>query len=374
MKFVLFSHVRHRLVNGIVYAYGPYVREMNLWVGEKDHLVIVAPLHEDTSIDSIEISFHCKSIEFIRLPMFSLMGMNNFIKTLFLFPTITFQIFRGLFKPGHLHFRLPGNVGLIASILQVFFPKRQKSFKYAGNWDPKSHQPWSYQLQKWIVTNSFLTQNATVLVYGKSDSDPLHVTDFYTATYSESDKIDQLVIEDDLIPTFRFVFLGSLIEGKRPILAIQVIQSLHSKGIAAELLLCGDGPLKGHIQEYIEIHGLSSTVILKGSMSREQVDDILRNSHFLILPSKSEGWPKAVAEAMWWGCIPVSTPVSCVPHMLDYGNRGIIANPDVHEMSDAIIKVINDRDFLKKIRLAAMQWSHQYTLERMKRDISNMIR
>src|SRR5690606_34200508 len=48
------------------------------------------------------------------------------------------------------------------------------------------------------------------------------------------------------------------------------------------------------------------------------------DSHFLILASKSEGWPKAVAEAMFFGCILIVTPVSCVPWMLNYGSRGIL--------------------------------------------------
>jgi hypothetical protein len=31
---------------------------------------------------------------------------------------------------------------------------------------------------------------------------------------------------------------------------------------------------------------------------------------------------KAIAEGMFWGCIPVGTAVSCVPFMLDEGKRG----------------------------------------------------
>ena len=38
-----------------------------------------------------------------------------------------------------------------------------------------------------------------------------------------------------------------------------------------------------------------------------------------MLPSKSEGWPKAIAEGMFWGAIPVATRVSCLEYMLDKG-------------------------------------------------------
>ena len=46
----------------------------------------------------------------------------------------------------------------------------------------------------------------------------------------------------------------------------------------------------------------------------------------MILPSKSEGWPKAIAEGMFFGCIPIATPVSCVPWMLADGSRGILVS------------------------------------------------
>ena len=52
-------------------------------------------------------------------------------------------------------------------------------------------------------------------------------------------------------------------------------------------------------------------------------------AHFLIFISKSEGWPKVVAEAMFWKCLPISTDVSCVAYMLDYGKRGTIVSPNV---------------------------------------------
>jgi hypothetical protein len=44
----------------------------------------------------------------------------------------------------------------------------------------------------------------------------------------------------------------------------------------------------------------------------------------VLLPSNSEGWPKAIAEGMFWGCVQLQTAVSCVPYMLDYGKEGLL--------------------------------------------------
>ena len=56
----------------------------------------------------------------------------------------------------------------------------------------------------------------------------------------------------------------------------------------------------------------------------------------LIFISKSEGWPKVVAESMWWGCIPISKPVSCIPEMLGYGKRGFISSIDIESIGRAV--------------------------------------
>jgi len=66
----------------------------------------------------------------------------------------------------YIHLRCPGNMGLEA-LVQMLFPNKPKTAKYAGNWNPKSKQPWSYRLQKWILSYTFLTQNMQVLVYGE---------------------------------------------------------------------------------------------------------------------------------------------------------------------------------------------------------------
>ena len=98
----------------------------------------------------------------------------------------------------------------------------------------------------------------------------------------------------------------------------------------------------------------------------------------MILPSRSEGWPKAIAEGMFFGCIPIATPVSCVPWMLDYGSRGILLGEYKNQeprakkldlISSNIEKVqllLQDPEKMKRMSEEAKKWSQQYTLENLK--------
>ena len=111
----------------------------------------------------------------------------------------------------HIHLRCPGNVGLLGSLVQVFFPSKPKTAKYAGNWDPKAKQPLSYKIQKWLLSNTLLTKNMTVLVYGEWPNQTKNIKSFFTATYREADKKEIQIrkLEADI----QFVFVGTLSVG-----------------------------------------------------------------------------------------------------------------------------------------------------------------
>ena len=133
-----------------------------------------------------------------------------------------------------------------------------------------------------------------------------------------------------LTQTIRFIFVGTLVKGKNPLYTIQLIENLANKGYCVHLDLYGEGIERESLERYILEFNLEKFVELKGNQSKNFVKEAYQNSHFVILPSKSEGWPKAIAEGMFWGCVPVATPISCVPFMLDFGNSGLLLQLDLY--------------------------------------------
>ena len=165
MRFSVFTHVKHIKSEKSIYAYSPYVREMKLWFSQAEEVEIVAPVASGVR-DSISIPYQYEELFFKAIPSFHLLSPKGSFQALFKIPLIVYMIFGGMCRSDHIHLRCPGNIGLIACIVQIFFPYKPKTVKYAGNWDPNAIQPWSYRLQKWILSNTFLTRNAKVLVYG----------------------------------------------------------------------------------------------------------------------------------------------------------------------------------------------------------------
>ncbi len=156
--------------------------------------------------------------------------------------------------------------------------------------------------------------------------------------------------------------------------AIALVEALSKRGYAVQLELYGEGKERIVLEDYIEKNHLKSFIELKGNQSQEIIKSAYQNSHFVLLPSKSEGWPKAIAEGMFWGCIPLATSISCVPFMLDYGNRGVLLTARLEQDVDEIEAVLNDEIDYSRKRKQASYWSRNYTLDVFKKEIKRIIK
>lgn len=344
----------------LLYAYGPYVRELDIWARHADKIAFMCPIWKhDKNILISEISFPVSKIFEAR--EFNVKDAINLVRA-FLFSFNNFyNLFRAMLWADHIHLRCPGNIGLMGCFVQMFFPHKPKTAKYAGNWDPDSQQPLSYRLQKWILDNTFLTRNMQVLVYGKWEGSSKNIKPFFTATYTESDKVE--ISPRALSGKITFLFVGTLSAGKRPLYAIGLVQKLKKLGFDVVLECFGEGKERPNLEAYRKANNLEGIVKLHGNQSKEVVCMAYKRSHFLLLPSESEGWPKVVAEAMFWGCFPVASPVSCVPFMLDQGNRGLLLSMDADKDTSHLAEIIRNPEQYAEQVLKSISWSRQYTID-----------
>ena len=435
MKIAIITHVQHIKSENCYFGYAPYVREMNIWLRYVDEVIVVAPwVFEE--LNPIHIAYEHPKVQFRNVKEFNATSVVSAFKTLWVLPAVFRQIYIAMQQADHIHVRCPGNMGLLAAVVQICFPKKKKTAKYAGNWDPKAKQPFTYKVQRWLLSNTFLTKNMQVLVYGEWPKQTSNIKPFFTATYSakeiqtaastfpnelslqgesksaanafDSAQSDKLVIDSQLSlqeesrsaanafdsapsdkrvvasqltlraesrsrQNYKFIFVGTLSKGKQPLHAIQLVAQLHQNGIKATLDLYGEGVLRIALETYINRHNLQEYISLKGNQTKETLKNAYQTSHFLILPSKSEGWPKAVAEAMFWGCVPVVTPVSCVSYMLNNGKRGLLLTGNMGKDVAALIKLVAQPADYKRKSKAAQEWSQHYTIELFEEEIQKLL-
>lgn len=375
MKLAVFTHVQHIKKNKLLYGYAPYINEMNIWFKYADEVIVVSPVTE-SNITAIDTNYCHDKITLYETTSFDVTSIKNIFKTIVKLPKMVWQIYKAMKSAHHIHLRCPGNMGLLAAIVQIAFPKKKKTAKYAGNWDPNSKQPLSYRLQKWILSNTLLTQNMQVLVYGEWPKQTQNIKPFFTATYTEKEilnsefRIQSLEFQNEI----KFIFVGTLSKGKQPLYVVKLVEQLYLSGKKVSLDFYGEGVLRKELEQYIQANALQELVHLKGNQTKETIKEAYQKSHFLLLPSKSEGWPKVVAEAMFWGCVPIATPVSCVPYMVDYGNRGVLLTENLNKDIEALLQLVNNSSVYELKSKAAQNWSQHYTTDLFEAEIKKLLK
>ena len=121
---------------------------------------------------------------------------------------------------------------------------------------------------------------------------------------------------------YRLIFVGSLNRHKGVHLIIDALKELKDLSSYAELILVGDGEERGEFE--VMAQTIDFPIRFLGHCSKNKVAELLSESHVLLLPSKSEGFPKVVGEAMNYGCIPIVTNISCMNEYIENGVNGLL--------------------------------------------------
>jgi len=135
----------------------------------------------------------------------------------------------------------------------------------------------------------------------------------------------------------RLVCVGRLCEQKGQPVLLQAVQLLLKRGVHLELVLAGDGEMRGDIDALIHEYGLDENVRITGWISGEQVQRELQAARALVLPSFAEGLPVVIMEAMALGRPVISTFVAGIPELVQAGTNGwLVPAGDVIALADAM--------------------------------------
>jgi glycosyltransferase involved in cell wall biosynthesis len=103
------------------------------------------------------------------------------------------------------------------------------------------------------------------------------------------------------------LFVGRLVEGKRPGLAVEAFARVREKYPGAELYFCGEGSLRGKLMERAAELGVCEAVTFLGQIPYEEMPNVYRSADVLVLPSQAEGVPRTIMEALASGVPVVSS-------------------------------------------------------------------
>ena len=115
-------------------------------------------------------------------------------------------------------------------------------------------------------------------------------------------------------------FVGRLHPQKAPELLVQAVAPRLKAERDLHLLLVGEGPLRSALEEQVAEFGLAEQVHLAGR--QQNVAGMLKASTTLVLPSRWEGMPNVVLEAMAAGCPVIASDVEGSEELIENGRTG----------------------------------------------------
>ena len=158
------------------------------------------------------------------------------------------------------------------------------------------------------------------------------------------------------------VFLGRIGDAKGTFTLLDAWAKLVTEGsslASAKLTIAGNGEVD-RARAVVARLGLAESVQVCSWLSTAEVADLLATAHVLTLPSRYEGQPMAVLEAMARGLCVVASAVGGIPNLIEDGTSGVLVPPDdVDALATALRTVISDREMQRRLGDAALGRARQ---------------
>lgn len=165
----------------------------------------------------------------------------------------------------------------------------------------------------------------------------------------------------------RLVYIGRLAAGKGLAETIEALALARANGVAASLVVAGNGPEEARLRARVRSLGLAHEVRFIGASIGEDKALLLSQSDVLCLASYSEGLPYALLEAMAAGVVPVVTRVGGIPDVVEEGVHGaFVPARDADAIARAIEALARDRALLARMSAACRKRiAGAYSIERV---------
>lgn len=166
----------------------------------------------------------------------------------------------------------------------------------------------SEYLKKWCVDRGG-RKDITDVVYINIDAE------LWKPKASEKNKLREelnLPIEKTII-----LFSGRFVDQKQPLVLLDTIKRLKEKNVDFLAILCGDGPLRGDMDNFINKHEIQDKVWIMGAIANTIMPKYINSCDIFFLPSQHEGIAFSVYEAMACGKVVVGAKVGGQAELVD---------------------------------------------------------
>lgn len=139
--------------------------------------------------------------------------------------------------------------------------------------------------------------------------------------------------------------------------------------------IAGDGPQMEPLQSLARELGIGERVTFLGWQSKEDLARAYQQANLFLFPSRHEGMPNAVLEAMSSGLPVVATRIAGSEELVLDGETGLLVpSEDVDALRDALRKILSDAALREKMGAASrLRVEREYSWESVARQYSEYL-
>ena len=157
-------------------------------------------------------------------------------------------------------------------------------------------------------------------------------------------------------------FVGRLAPIKGADLFLQTAVRLSREFPSLRAVLVGEGEQRGELEAYAAGEGFSGVRFLG---HRDDVGDVLTAIDVVLMPSRHEGLPLVLLEAMAAGRPIVATAVGGIPEVVDGRSAWLVPPGSVDALTEATRTALTDPMRAEALAKTAQGMVHRFTAERM---------
>lgn len=156
----------------------------------------------------------------------------------------------------------------------------------------------------------------------------------------------------------RLGFLGRLEHNQKGVLYLpEILQALERRGVDYRMRIAGKGRHEQRLRAGVSGLKEPGRVEFLGALGPADVPGFLEETDVLVFPSRFEGCPNTLLEAVLAGCVPVSWILEGITDfILEDGRTGaLVPLGDAEAAAERIARLASDRDRLREMSRAAAE-------------------
>ncbi|WHY71994.1 glycosyltransferase family 4 protein [Fictibacillus enclensis] len=169
------------------------------------------------------------------------------------------------------------------------------------------------------------------------------------------------------------LFIGRLVQEKRPLKLISIFKNIHVANPEYKLLIVGRGVLYEEMRNFISVNNLEDSIRIIEQVPNTKIWELYKISEAFINLNEQEIFGMAILEAMYFGCKVVASRAPGPNYIIEHGVSGYLVSND-KEIVDAIHSQNSSLQFASRDRVVRyFTWKNtaEIILNLLKKDKRN---